>query len=259
VEDDAREPSGVLLDPNRRVTGHAILPCGQPKEYDAKLLLAVCPSRPSTSVKSYLPSVDSMSSQEIGVKTVLSGMAASRGHSGFMYSKLEELELKSSPPSIKKGLPSTMSCIVTPRFSRCGSFASCAQITMGVVNNAAPRTTTRKCNRTRMVAQFCQILARAVYDTSMVVRLGGESAAVAGVPGKMLSGANAFKPATFKKIRPRITQLSHGWDLVRIGADGPGRVIPIARSMNPDDAIADSWCLFRSRRHAAAKGLNCCL
>ena len=49
-----------------------------------------CASRPSMRPKSYLPSAGSTSSQEMGVKTVLSGMAARRGHIGFIYSRLEE-------------------------------------------------------------------------------------------------------------------------------------------------------------------------
>lgn len=106
------------------------------------------------SVKSYFPSAGSMSSQEIGVKTVLRGIAARRGQSGFMCSRLEELELKSSPPSIKKGFPSTMSCVVTPRFSKCGKSISCAQIENGAIRNTAARITIDISNRIRMIPAF---------------------------------------------------------------------------------------------------------
>jgi hypothetical protein len=52
---------------------------------------------------------------------------------------------------------------VISRFSRCGRFAFCAQIAMGVVKNAEARITTRTCRRTRMLSPFCQNFARSVY------------------------------------------------------------------------------------------------
>src|SRR5262249_6905396 len=43
------------------------------------------------------------------------------GQIGCMYSTLDELEFRSSPPSTRYGWPSTMSCVTLPRFSRCGA------------------------------------------------------------------------------------------------------------------------------------------
>src|SRR5690349_7597100 len=55
-------------------------------------------------------------------------MAFRRGQCGFMYAALEALELPSSPPSSRNGLPSTTSCGVSPRFSRCGGVAAASEV-----------------------------------------------------------------------------------------------------------------------------------
>jgi hypothetical protein len=47
-------------------------------------------------------------------------MATSRGQIGFRNSELEELELRSSPASIRNGLPSTINCVAVPCFRRWG-------------------------------------------------------------------------------------------------------------------------------------------
>ena len=59
--------------------------------------------RPSTRVKSNVPSVGSISSKLSGVTTVLRFMEASLGQMGFMCSRLEEEELRISPPRMRKG------------------------------------------------------------------------------------------------------------------------------------------------------------
>ena len=51
---------------------------------------------------------------------MFSPIALSLGQIGFIYSRLDDEELRSSPDSIRKGFPSTMSCVAAPRFSRCG-------------------------------------------------------------------------------------------------------------------------------------------
>src|ERR1700721_742934 len=55
-------------------------------------------------------------------------MAASRGQIGFIYLRLDEDELCNSPASIRNGLPSTISCVAAPRFSRWGAPFSWARI-----------------------------------------------------------------------------------------------------------------------------------
>ena len=77
-----------------------------------------CASSPSTRVKSKVPSVGSMSSQLSGVTTEFRPIAASLGQMGFMYSRLDEEELCSSPESMRNGLPSTINWVAAPRFSR---------------------------------------------------------------------------------------------------------------------------------------------
>ena len=47
-------------------------------------------------------------------------MATIRGQIGFRNSELEELELRSSPASIRNGLPSTINCVAVPCFRRWG-------------------------------------------------------------------------------------------------------------------------------------------
>ena len=83
--------------------------------------------RPSTSEKSKLPSLGSISSQLSGVTTELRPMALSLGQIGFMYSRFDEEELCSSPESIRKGLPSTINWVAAPRFSRWGAALVCAE------------------------------------------------------------------------------------------------------------------------------------
>ena len=63
-----------------------------------------------------MPSLGSISSQWTAVRTVLMCMATSRGQIGFRYSELEELELRSSPASIRNGLPSTINWVAVPCF-----------------------------------------------------------------------------------------------------------------------------------------------
>ncbi len=58
-------------------------------------------SSPSTSVKSKAPSLGSISSQLSGVTTVFNPIASRLGQMGFMYSRLDEEELCSSPPRIR--------------------------------------------------------------------------------------------------------------------------------------------------------------
>src|SRR5262245_26626782 len=62
---------------------------------------------------------------------------------GRMYSRLEEDELPSSPPSTRKGLPSTISCVAEPCLRRCGSEEGCAT-QMGPGQAAAKTQTTAK-------------------------------------------------------------------------------------------------------------------
>src|ERR1035437_10327341 len=75
---------------------------------------------PSTDEKSNLPSLGSISSQDTTASTVLSFFSTSRGQLVFMYSRLEELELRNSPPRIRNGLPSTTSWRTPCRVSKCG-------------------------------------------------------------------------------------------------------------------------------------------
>src|ERR1035437_1020054 len=75
----------------------------------------------STRRKSYLPSSGSIQSHEMPVKTVFMWtLLASIGHTTFMRSVSEDTVLLSSPPSTRKGLPSTINCVAWPRLSRCG-------------------------------------------------------------------------------------------------------------------------------------------
>src|ERR1035437_4037006 len=88
----------------------------------------------STRRKSYLPSSGSIQSHEMPVKTVFMWtLPASSGHTTFMRSVSEDTVLLSSPPSTRKGLPSTINCVAWPRFSRCGTAGSaglvCARAT----------------------------------------------------------------------------------------------------------------------------------
>src|SRR4051812_24374928 len=63
-------------------------------------------------------------------------MAFRRGQCGFMYSALEALELPSSPPRIRNGLPSTMSCCVSPCFSSRGGAAAANEVASTKINAA---------------------------------------------------------------------------------------------------------------------------
>src|SRR4051812_21339481 len=96
-----------------------------PNHSSTSLRSLACASASSASSddQSYLPSVGSISSQYTGASTVLRFMALSRGQCPRRYAALEALELPSSPPRIRNGLPSTTSCCVPPRRS---SFAGAA-------------------------------------------------------------------------------------------------------------------------------------
>ena len=113
VLNHAGKAARILLDPDGRVARHAVLPGGEPEKNDA-LVLAAAPGQAGRrrARSRSLPSSGSISSQLSGVTTVLRPMAASCGQSGFMYSRLDEEELCSSPDSMRKGLPSTMSWVV---------------------------------------------------------------------------------------------------------------------------------------------------
>jgi len=76
-------------------------------------------SSPSTNVKSYLPSSGSIQSHRglpdrVEVRFTIFGQAVS------IYARSEEAVLSVSPASARNGLPSTISCVAAPRFSRCG-------------------------------------------------------------------------------------------------------------------------------------------
>src|SRR6058998_3916118 len=59
--------------------------------------------------------------------TVLRLSETSFGQTGRMYSRLDEVELPSSPPKMRKGFPSTTSCVDVPCLRRCGrEFSPCA-------------------------------------------------------------------------------------------------------------------------------------
>src|SRR5208283_2831912 len=62
----------------------------------------------------------SINSQDTVASTVLRLVAAILGQSGCRYSMLDALELFNSAPRTRKGLPSTISCVADPCFSRCG-------------------------------------------------------------------------------------------------------------------------------------------
>src|ERR1017187_9379117 len=75
----------------------------------------------STRRKSYFPSSGSIQSHETPVRMVFMWtLPESSGHTTFMRSVSEETVLLNSPPSTRKGLPSTINCVAWPRFSRCG-------------------------------------------------------------------------------------------------------------------------------------------
>ena len=61
------------------------------------------------------------------------------GHIGFIYSRLEELELCSSPLKTRNGLSSTINCVAAPFLLRCGILPpfvllACALIDEGIVS-----------------------------------------------------------------------------------------------------------------------------
>src|ERR1017187_5739695 len=74
----------------------------------------------STELKSKQPACGSMSSHVMTARTVLRFLCARRGQIGFMYSRLEGLELCSSPPRMRNGLPSTIDWRAPWRVSKCG-------------------------------------------------------------------------------------------------------------------------------------------
>src|SRR5215216_234651 len=73
--------------------------------------------------------------------TVLSLSAASFGHTGRMYSRLEEVELPSSPPRTRKGRPPTTSCVAVPCLRRCGGAASCLARSGGALPSSSAHAT----------------------------------------------------------------------------------------------------------------------
>jgi hypothetical protein len=64
--------------------------------------------------------------------TVFRFSDASRGQIGFIYSRLEELELCSSPASMTNGRPSTMSWVALPCLRSCGRLASSPRAISGI-------------------------------------------------------------------------------------------------------------------------------
>ena len=66
-------------------------------------------------IKLSLPWVRS-SSQYTGIRIVFRCIAFSFGHTGAMYFTSDALEFPSSPPSIRNGLPCTISCVAVPCF-----------------------------------------------------------------------------------------------------------------------------------------------
>ncbi len=76
--------------------------------------------RPSTRANSNCPSSGSNCIHDTGANTVLKFRSTIRCQMGSMYARHDELELCSSPPSTRKGLPSTMSCMALPCVRRCG-------------------------------------------------------------------------------------------------------------------------------------------
>src|SRR5215510_13494303 len=132
--------------------------------------------RPSASEKSSLPSTGSINSQKPGTRTVLRLSATSLGHTGRMYSRLEEDELPSSPPRMRNGAPSTMSCVAAPCLRRCGIEDGCAtQVGLGraAVKTQIAAKIIIQCLGDRLMDMF--FTAR---DKSSHHRRGAESAEV---------------------------------------------------------------------------------
>ena len=58
--------------------------------------------------------------QETAARTVFRCIEVNRGQTAFMYSKLVAELLYNSPAKARNGLPSTINCVMSPRFPRCG-------------------------------------------------------------------------------------------------------------------------------------------
>src|SRR5262245_21301277 len=80
------------------------------------------------------------SASKVTTKPVPALSATSFGHTGRLYSRLEEDELPSSPPRTRKGLPSTISCVAAPCLRRCGSEDGCATQTGPAKTQTAAKT-----------------------------------------------------------------------------------------------------------------------
>ena len=110
---------------------------------------------PSTSVKSNVPSRAQSAPSSAASPRYSGPVAASFGQIGFMYSRFDEDELCNSPESIRNGLPSTISCVAAPRFSRCGATFCCAPSTPATQHN----------NRLKRMQMWIFITARSVART----------------------------------------------------------------------------------------------
>src|SRR5262245_13110135 len=114
--------------------------------------------KPSTSVKSNLPSAGSINSQSPGTRTVLRLSATSLGPMRRIYSRLEEDELPSSPPRTRKALPSTISCVAEPCLRRCGSEdGSAPRMELGqatVKTQTVAKTTIQRLGDCKLVMSF---------------------------------------------------------------------------------------------------------
>src|SRR5271157_1713768 len=120
----------------------------------------------SAKVKSNLPSWGSIHAQAIGASTVLSPMLARFGHTAFMCSGLEAAVLVSSPARARNGLPSTMSWVAAPRFSRWATGGPVVVVVVGAhAVMRASATTSAKQARLRccIIFAFRVIFSDALY------------------------------------------------------------------------------------------------
>ena len=78
-------------------------------------------SRPSMERKSNCPSRGSINSQDAGARIVLRPSLPNSGQNCCRYFRSDAVELPSSPPRIRNGAPSTMSCLVVPLARKCGN------------------------------------------------------------------------------------------------------------------------------------------
>src|SRR4051812_20024373 len=120
--------------------------------------------RPSTFVQSYRPSAGSISSHDTGTTMVLRRRRSKSAQCGRSASRSEAVELPSSPPRIRNGRPSTISCRVVPLAARCGGAAARA--------GAVPRPSrmSRRAKARRILR-----LPRTLPRGSQTVRAGGNS------------------------------------------------------------------------------------